>query len=232
MRVQDQQTEGSSVVVKLSQGDHTETVMAQWPFFGAYNIQNASAVLVAAMTLGFSFQKVVAALTHVALPPGRMQSISNPLNAKILVDYAHTPDALQKALMACREVCSKRLVVLFGCGGDRDKGKRQAMGAVAGELADHIILTNDNPRSESPQQIIEQILMGVPGAEGRVESISDRREAIAVGVKQLQSGDVLLVAGKGHESYQLVGTERIEFDDVKEITAVVASLGQNEKQIN
>jgi UDP-N-acetylmuramoyl-L-alanyl-D-glutamate--2,6-diaminopimelate ligase len=129
----------------------------------------------------------------------------------VLVDYAHTPDALAKALGAAREHCAGVLWCVFGCGGDRDSGKRPVMGTVADELADQIIVTDDNPRSEDPQAITAGILSGIKHRRARV--IHDRREAIATALKEAQAIDVVLIAGKGHEDYQIYGETRRSFSD-------------------
>jgi UDP-N-acetylmuramoyl-L-alanyl-D-glutamate--2,6-diaminopimelate ligase len=140
----------------------------------------------------------------------------------VVVDYAHTPDALRKALSAARAHCASRLRVVFGCGGDRDPGKRPLMGAIAAELADDVVITDDNPRTESPDAIVQGIVAGIPsGAPYRIEH--DRARAIEDALLDARESDVVLVAGKGHEDYQIIGRERRAFSDQK---VVAAALGR------
>jgi len=153
--------------------------------------------------------------------PGRMQRVAvHPCGAPVFVDYAHTPDALETVLAALRPHTARRLVVVFGCGGDRDTGKRPLMGAIAGRLADRVIVTDDNPRSEAPAFIRAAILAAVPGAE----EVGDRARAIETAVAGLASGDVLVIAGKGHERGQVIGNEVRPFDDAAVAAAVVAEV--------
>lgn len=160
-------------------------------------------------------RKLLTALPVLEGVPGRMQRIAGPKSA--YVDYAHTPDALETALIALRAHAPEKLICLFGCGGDRDPGKRSMMGAIAARLADRVIVTDDNPRSEDPAKIRAAILEGAQGAKGRVTEIEGRREAIRAAIKDMEEGDVLLVAGKGHETGQIVGTETRPFDDAQEV---------------
>ena len=139
-------------------------------------------------------------------------------DAPIFVDYAHKPDALDKVLRTLRPLAQRRLIVVFGCGGDRDKGKRPIMGELAARLADDVIVTDDNPRSEDPAQIRAEILAGARAVSGaKIEEIGDRALAIAAGVAGLQEGDVLLVAGKGHETGQIVGDRILPFSDQESV---------------
>jgi UDP-N-acetylmuramoyl-L-alanyl-D-glutamate--2,6-diaminopimelate ligase len=143
----------------------------------------------------------------------------------VLRDYAHTPDALERVLATARKLAgARRLAVVFGCGGDRDRGKRPLMGAIASRWADRVWVTSDNPRSEAPEAIVEEVVAGIPPAEraGRVVSRVDRREAIRAAVQWAEAGDVVLIAGKGHEPYQIVGTQVLPFDDREEARAAIA----------
>jgi UDP-N-acetylmuramoyl-L-alanyl-D-glutamate--2,6-diaminopimelate ligase len=140
----------------------------------------------------------------------------------IIVDYAHTPDALQTALTALRPFTSGQLIVIFGCGGDRDPGKRPQMGAIAEQLADTVIVTDDNPRSEDPATIRRAVLAAAPKAR----EIGDRAEAIRAAIKMLRPGDLLLVAGKGHERGQIIGDKVLPFDDVAIVRAILAEAGE------
>ena len=144
---------------------------------------------------------------------GRMELVSNSTDLAVIVDYAHTPDALEKALQALRLHCEGKLWVVFGCGGDRDTGKRPAMGAIAVKYADQVIVTSDNPRTESPHQIIDQIIQNI---KGQCSIESDRRAAINHAVLNAKPGDVVLIAGKGHENYQILGADRLAFSDQTE----------------
>ena len=149
----------------------------------------------------------------------------------MIVDYAHKPDALEKLLHAVRDLAGgKRLVVLFGCGGDRDKGKRPQMGDIAGELADFTILTSDNPRSEKPDAILDDIERGARSGGGKYARITDRREAIARAIDDASDDDVIVIAGKGHETYQVIGDQIVHFDDREE--AELALKKRHEKEIS
>jgi UDP-N-acetylmuramoyl-L-alanyl-D-glutamate--2,6-diaminopimelate ligase len=151
--------------------------------------------------------------------------VPNERGVLCVVDYAHTPDALERAIAALRPLASGRLIVVFGCGGDRDPGKRPQMGQIAARDADLAVITSDNPRSESPEAIIDMIVEGarrVAGREHRRET--DRRAAIRLAVSEAKAGDVLLIAGKGHEDYQLIGGTRTHFDDREEAAAAFEAL--------
>lgn len=181
---------------------------------GKFNLSNLLAVVTAACAQGFDFQQVLAAIPELQPVAGRMQSLADP-ELQVVVDYAHTPDALQQTLTTLREHCSGRLWCVFGCGGDRDPGKRHHMGEVAARCADHIVVSSDNPRSESASAIIQDILRGIPaGREVLVEA--DRRRAIRAAIRQASAGDTVLIAGKGHENYQEVDGTRWPFDDLVE----------------
>ncbi len=188
------------------------------PLVGAFQALNAVAAAGLAIATGVRPPAAIAALSDLQPVPGRLQRVAQVGGGAVYVDYAHTPDALAGALAALRPYCSGRLVVVFGCGGDRDAGKRPEMGAVAARLADRVIVTDDNPRSEPPAAIRAAVLTGCPDA---VE-IGDRRSAIAAALSDLTAGDVLLVAGKGHETGQSVGGQILPFDDrivVRELAA-------------
>jgi UDP-N-acetylmuramoyl-L-alanyl-D-glutamate--2,6-diaminopimelate ligase len=182
------------------------------PLVGEFNAENLLAVLGVLLGWGVPLQKALMALAGCVAPPGRMESFGGGAQPLVLVDYAHSPDALAKALSAAREHVRGRLFCVFGCGGDRDPGKRPLMGAIAESLADAVIVTDDNPRTESSPQIIEQILDGMrePGA---AQVVPDRSAAIHQAVADAEAGDVVLVAGKGHEDYQIIGTETRAFSD-------------------
>jgi UDP-N-acetylmuramoyl-L-alanyl-D-glutamate--2,6-diaminopimelate ligase len=183
---------------------------------GRFNGENSTLVLACLLALGVPVARAGAALGDCAAPPGRMEIIPSAARGRPLavVDYAHTPDALAKALAALREHCSGELWCVFGCGGDRDPAKRPMMGAVADELADRIIVTDDNPRTENPQTITSAIVAAIKRHEPQV--IRDRAEAIGTALRAAGAADVVLIAGKGHEDYQIHGTTRRPFSDRRE----------------
>ena len=182
------------------------------PLIGEFNLSNALAAFTSVKCLGYSEDQIIPFLAKLSPPPGRMQQLEN---SHIWIDYAHTPDALDNALASLRTHYPEfKIRVLFGCGGDRDKTKRQVMGKIASEKADSIILTNDNPRSESPEKIIEDILGGIK-VENDVQVILDRKHAIETAVKTLGEDEVLLIAGKGHETTQTIGDQIFQFSDVE-----------------
>jgi len=183
------------------------------PLIGEFNADNALTVLAVLLTWDIPLAEAAAALESCRAAPGRMEAFGGRDAAPLaIVDYAHTPDALAKALRAARRHCRARLRVVFGCGGDRDPGKRPMMGRIAAELADELVVTDDNPRSEPPGRIVEDILAGIPrGAPARVEH--DRAQAIRATLERSGPDDVVLIAGKGHEEYQIYGGERRPFSD-------------------
>ncbi len=185
------------------------------PLIGRFNAANALAAAETALLLGASPSEVVVGLESVAPVPGRFETIESDSPFTVVVDYAHTPDGLAQVLTAARELVagSGCLRVVFGCGGDRDSGKRPMMGKVAAELADQVIVTSDNPRTENPEAIIADILSGVPEDSGGVSTQPDRAAAIAQCLDSASDGDVVVVAGKGHETTQVVGDRVIPFDD-------------------
>ena len=160
---------------------------------------------------------MVATLQAVA---GRMELISSTIQPQVIVDYAHTPDALEKALCALKPYCEGNLWVVFGCGGNRDIGKRKEMGEVASQYADKVVITNDNPRFEAPEKIAQQILEGISG-DIEVEIELDRRRAIATSIIQAEKRDIVLIAGKGHENYQIIENNSIAFSDQEEARAAL-----------
>ncbi|MFC6632528.1 UDP-N-acetylmuramoyl-L-alanyl-D-glutamate--2,6-diaminopimelate ligase [Microbulbifer taiwanensis] len=190
------------------------------PLIGDFNIHNALAVVAAAASAGMPFEEILAAFPTIVPVPGRMEpvKVGGEDEISVLVDYAHTPDALRAALAAARPYCRGKLWCLFGCGGDRDTGKRAPMGRIASEMADHAIVTSDNPRSEDPQKIIDDIL---EGAASNIEVEIDRAAAIARAVTSAEPGDIVLIAGKGHEDYQIIGREKIHFCDREQAAAAL-----------
>lgn len=181
---------------------------------GRHNVMNALAAAGAAMALGVDGKTIAQGIAQLEAVPGRLEAVNWDGPFQVLVDYAHTHDALGNVLRALRAITKNKLIVVFGCGGDRDKTKRPKMGAAASAQADKIFVTNDNPRTEDPTQIIQQILAGISSqAQDRTQVIADRQEAIHAALSSAQPSDVVLIAGKGHETYQIIGTERRPFDD-------------------
>jgi UDP-N-acetylmuramoyl-L-alanyl-D-glutamate--2,6-diaminopimelate ligase len=183
---------------------------ASLPLLGDFNVANALAAAATALGLGLGLTDVVGRLAQSPQVPGRMERISD-VPCIVLRDYAHTPDALERALTSLRPLTVGRLIVVFGCGGDRDRGKRPLMGRIAAELSDIAIATSDNPRTENPDSILDEIEQGMGGMPH--VRISDRLAAIHAALNQGRPGDTILLAGKGHETYQVLGTEKIEFDE-------------------
>ncbi len=179
---------------------------------GAFNVANAMAALAVGCALDFDVEAIAEGLESLTEVPGRMISVPAG-EIGVYIDYAHTPDGLEQVLRATRTLTSGRLVCVFGCGGNRDAAKRPRMGTIAQELADYVILTTDNPRHEDPQAIVDGILAGMNPEKVRIETIPDRAAAIARAVEIAQPGDAVLVAGKGHEDYQIFGDERRPFSD-------------------
>lgn len=179
---------------------------------GEFNLANLLAVVTAACAEGFTLAEVLAAAATFEPVAGRMERVASATDVQVLVDYAHTPDALRAVLHAARVHCTGELWCVFGCGGDRDKGKRPQMAEVAEQLADVCVVTSDNPRTESPEKILDDIMVGFQAPE-KVFKISDRARAIQQVVHQANAGDLIVIAGKGHEDYQIIGTQKIDFCD-------------------
>lgn len=196
---------------------------------GRFNLQNLLAVIAAACLQGLSLDEVLKVIPQLQSVSGRMELISSADNSRedtpqVVVDYAHTPDALKNALKTLREHCEGKLWCVFGCGGDRDQGKRSLMGKIASELADVVVVTSDNPRNEDPIAIIEDICGGL--VEGcREEVVIDREKAISFAVMSAEHKDIVLVAGKGHEIYQLIGAQRLPFSDQTQVRLALRQHG-------
>ncbi|MEP6801276.1 MAG: UDP-N-acetylmuramoyl-L-alanyl-D-glutamate--2,6-diaminopimelate ligase [Acidobacteriota bacterium] len=192
------------------------------PLLGRFNVDNLLSAAAAGLALGLSEGEVVAGCASVLRVPGRLDPVEAGQPYRILVDYAHTPDALERLLLAVRELTDRKIILVFGCGGDRDRGKRFPMGEIAGRLADIPIATSDNPRSEDPQAILAEVAAGL-AASGATKAlrIADRRDAIRAAIDLANTGTVVVIAGKGHESTQVIGSEALPFDD-REIAAELA----------
>ncbi len=189
-------------------------VLVRLPLVGAHNLRNALAAAATAVALGWPVEAIARGLENAEPLPGRLEPVTAGTHFPVFVDYAHTPDALEQVLRALREVEERRLVVVFGCGGDRDPGKRAPMGEVVGRLADVPIVTSDNPRSENPQGIIDAVMDGVRASGNtRALAIPDRREAIAAALALADERCLVLVAGKGHETEQIFADRTVPFED-------------------
>ena len=207
--------DGFAQAIDIAHGGKTYKV--RLPLVGAFQVQNAAVAAGLAIATGAEPARVFAALEHLTGAKGRLELAGAKNGAPIFIDYAHKPDALAKALEALRPYAKGKLTVVFGAGGDRDTGKRPIMGRIATEKADRVIVTDDNPRSEQPAAIRAAILAAAPGAA----EIGDRTQAIRAGIASLQSGDVLLIAGKGHETGQIVGDKILEFSDHGAVAAAL-----------
>jgi UDP-N-acetylmuramoyl-L-alanyl-D-glutamate--2,6-diaminopimelate ligase len=205
------------------------TLRLRSPLVGRPNAYNILAATAAAMALDLPFSAIEEGVANLGNVPGRFQLVSGPEDdVRVVVDYAHTDDALKNLLESARPLATGRLITVFGCGGDRDRTKRPLMGAVAARLSDLVIVTSDNPRSEDPEQIIEEVKRGIVMPADRVppkgqaapkstpcRAIVDRKDAIIQAVRDARPGDLVLIAGKGHEKYQQIGDRTLPFDDVE-----------------
>ena len=172
------------------------------------------------MLVGYSLDEVVEAISGAGTVKGRLELLKTNTEYGVIIDYAHTPDGLEKAINAVRGFTEGRVITLFGCGGDRDKTKRPKMGRMATDLSDIVVVTTDNPRTEDPEEIIKDILIGTVGSKAEVVCVTDRSEAIAYALNIAEKGDTVLLAGKGHETYQVIGKERVHYDE-REVVAEI-----------
>ncbi|MCW5961693.1 MAG: UDP-N-acetylmuramoyl-L-alanyl-D-glutamate--2,6-diaminopimelate ligase [Pyrinomonadaceae bacterium] len=197
------------------------------PLVGKPHVYNMLSASAAALELGYDLDKIADGLSKCIGAPGRFERVPNQGNFAVVVDYAHSDDALLNTLKTARELTKGRIITVFGCGGDRDKTKRAPMGQVAGAHSDLVILTSDNPRTEDPMKIISQIEMGIKGTNCPYLVNSDRREAIHQAVEKARSEDVVIIAGKGHENYQIIGNEKYHFDDREIAMEALQSIDEN-----
>ena len=222
--------EGLSFEVRTPRG----TLHVRSPLVGRPNAYNILAAAATAMALDLPFSAIEAGISRLENVPGRFQVVSEPADdVRVIVDYAHTDDALKNLLETARPLATGRVITVFGCGGDRDRTKRPLMGAVAARLSDLVIVTSDNPRSEDPERILDEIRRGIVMPADRIApkgqqkgtpsvAIVDRREAIEKAIKEARRGDMVLIAGKGHEKYQVIGDKTLPFDDVEVARAMLA----------
>lgn len=200
---------GTSFLLKTPSGERQITS----PLVGRPHVYNMLSATAAAIELGYDLDSIVAGLSTCVGAPGRFERVQHDGDFAVVVDYAHTDDALLNTLKTAKELAKGRIITVFGCGGDRDKTKREPMGRVAGEYSDLAIITSDNPRTEDPLKIISEIEVGVKARGTNYRAISDRREAIRKAIAEARTNDVVIIAGKGHENYQIVGNEKFHFDD-------------------
>jgi UDP-N-acetylmuramoyl-L-alanyl-D-glutamate--2,6-diaminopimelate ligase len=201
-----------------------QTASVALPLIGRFNVENALGAAAACLALRgdeLTVEQLAARLADTPQVPGRMERIAEA-PCVVLRDYAHTPDALERAIGAVRPLTAGRLILVFGCGGDRDRGKRPVMGEIAAKGASIAIVTSDNPRTEDPERIIDDIEEGMAGAPHL--RIVDRRQAIARALAMARADDTILLAGKGHETYQVIGREKLPFDEADVVQAAVAAL--------
>jgi UDP-N-acetylmuramoyl-L-alanyl-D-glutamate--2,6-diaminopimelate ligase len=191
-----------------------KSFLVRAPLIGRFNAYNLLAAIAAASACGIKPRQAIAALADAPQVPGRMEYVGSAGGATVFVDYAHTPDALENACRTLKELDPRRLITVFGCGGDRDKAKRPLMAAAAARFSDAMVITSDNPRSEDPETILREIEKGLPAKCTHV-SIIDRAEAIEAAIANSRSGDIILIAGKGHETYQQFADKIVDFDDRK-----------------
>lgn len=191
-----------------------KSFLIRTPLIGRFNVYNILASLAASQSVGIPLREGVASISEAPQVPGRMENCGNRDGVSVFVDYAHTPDALENACRTLKELEPRRLITVFGCGGDRDRGKRPLMAKAAGRHSDVCIVTSDNPRSEDPEAIIREIESGMGSA--RHKSVTDRSEAIRIAIHAAGAGDIVLIAGKGHENYQKFADKTIDFDDRRE----------------
>ncbi|MEU4576073.1 UDP-N-acetylmuramoyl-L-alanyl-D-glutamate--2,6-diaminopimelate ligase [Nonomuraea sp. NPDC023979] len=201
---------GTSFVLHHAGRSHAARV----PIPGRFAVSNALASLATAHLLGYDVAALVQALGELPAIPGRFETYQTPAGVSVVVDYAHSSDSLDNVLTTIREFAQRRVITVFGCGGDRDTSKRAPMGEIAGTHSDIVIVTSDNPRTEDPDAIIDEIMPGVKATTAAVERITDRRQAIARALELAESGDIVLVAGKGAEPYQIIGERKLPYDDM------------------
>ena len=195
------------------------------PIYGEFNCSNVAAVFATALALNWPIQAIQ--FSQLKAVPGRLELFVQPQTPVAIVDYAHTPDALEQSLKAVRKHLSGKLYVIFGCGGDRDTSKRPVMGKIAEAMADIVMITNDNPRSEPPEQIVKDIEAGLVGAEYQI--ILDRKEAIELALQQATPDDAILIAGKGHETYQVIGTSVVNYNEREFVQQQISQLSASAK---
>ena len=212
-------TRGTEAVVSTPSGELEFAL----PIPGKFNISNAMAAIGIGLACGFSTDTIARGLESMAPVRGRYELIDEGQDFTVIVDYAHTPDALERILTSAREITKGRLISVFGCGGDRDRGKRPEMGEVSARCADYTIVTSDNPRTENPETIISDILNGIPEM-AKHKKIIDRGEGIKEAIKTAAPDDTVVIAGKGHEDYQIIGNKKYHFDDAESVRRLLKAM--------
>ncbi len=188
---------------------------------GGFSVYNSLCAIGSVCSLGYELEDVIDAISGAGTVKGRLELLKTNTDFGVIIDYAHTPDGLEKAINAVRGFTEGRVITLFGCGGDRDKTKRPKMGRMATDLSDIVVVTTDNPRTEDPEEIIKDILIGTVGSKAEVVCVTDRSEAIAYALGIAEKGDTVLLAGKGHETYQVIGKERVHYDEREVVAGVL-----------
>ena len=208
---------------KVKIGDKNERVKVSIP--GRFSVYNSLAAIAVAMQFGCNSEEIKGALENIRVP-GRSELVDNKLGLTIMIDYAHTPESLEKILSAVKIYTKGRVISVFGCGGDRDKNKRPMMGEVSGRVADYTIITSDNPRTENPEEIVKDIEEGIKKTNGKYECIVDRKEAIRKAIKMANKRDMIVLAGKGHEQYQEINKKREPFDESEIVNNIIEEMMQ------
>jgi UDP-N-acetylmuramoyl-L-alanyl-D-glutamate--2,6-diaminopimelate ligase len=214
---------GTSFLLKTPKGDRE----VNSPLVGKPHVYNMLAATATALELGYDLDSILTGLSRCVGAPGRFERVPHGGDFAVVVDYAHTDDALLNTLKTARDLTPAKIITVFGCGGDRDRTKRVPMGRIAGENSDVVFITSDNPRTEDPLKIISEIEVGVSETGTQYYIVSDRREAIHRAIALARSGDVVIVAGKGHENYQIVGNDKFHFDDREVALDVISKLGDD-----
>ena len=206
---------------KVKLGDKNERIKVSIP--GRFSVYNSLAAIAVALQFGCNSENIKEALLNIRVP-GRSELVDNKLGLTIMIDYAHTPESLEKILSSVKVYTKGRVISVFGCGGDRDKNKRPMMGEVSGRVADYTIITSDNPRTEDPNEIVLEIEKGIKKTKGKYECIVDRKEAIKKAISIAKKNDIIVLAGKGHEQYQVINKKRYPFDESKIVNEIIEEI--------
>ena len=190
---------------------------------GGFTVYNSMTAAVCAVQLGLPFSDVARALSEAAGVPGRIEVVPTDTDYTVIIDYAHSPDGLENILASLRKIAQGRIITVFGCGGDRDRTKRPKMGKIAADMSDFVIITSDNPRTEDPDAIVEEVAVGAKDAKIPVVKIIDRTQAIEFALNEAEKNDIILLAGKGHETYQIIGTEKKHYDEREVVRDLLAN---------
>ncbi|MBQ6381502.1 MAG: UDP-N-acetylmuramoyl-L-alanyl-D-glutamate--2,6-diaminopimelate ligase [Clostridia bacterium] len=192
------------------------------PVPGSFTVYNSLCAAATAITAGLDFKKTISAFSSVKGVKGRIEVVPTDTEYTVIIDYAHSPDGIKNILSSVKEFAEGRVIIVFGCGGDRDAGKRPKMADAAASLADYVVLTSDNPRTEDPEKIVEDAAVGLKGHKVATKIIVDRTEAIRFALQEAKAGDIIVLAGKGHETYQIIGTEKRHYDEREIVKGVLA----------